>query len=618
MESTKIIGVAIVIAIAMLVVMIAMIEPEEKLERYEVSYELDGGEFLSTPPDFYVTGIKLTISSPIKEGYTFQGWYLDAEHTQFFDGNTRGLQGNIVLYATWGDDLSGHYVTLTKTGYYERGFDSYDISGTLTYTYLYYNGDKQSYYIHNDGQTTYKYRNIWGGSYTEDDSKSYWSDGKDQKWVDKGTEIITTAAGVKECQVFQLTYSSGATETQWIGDGWITYKIVTKHTYRAGFLTYDMEVTYTYVEDGVVELPKDCVVDVYHGYGITISGNDSPYSIGQTAAITATVSDGKEFKGWYDEEMNLLSTNLTYKFIVGGSTSIYALNTDAVDITLSSDTLVDLDNILGVKDGSYVIKNNDSGATYEAESSYIFADGGPYTILSTDADGDKGYYEVKVTGGVEKTFSWKFNRTTYTLTLDIDYDDLQYTRNYYTVKERAVDSTHVRDKTFVTLSYTDDRMAPYMEDLVDKLIEELQKRYSSINETTLLSYLLAFTQYIEYQSDEDYMGEDEYWKFPLETLYDQGGDCEDTSILFAAIAHEACIKLNMSYKVAIQLLPGHMAGAIKLAGSSWGYTTNPRGYIYCETTSADYRLGEVPSSMRDYYTSDYYYWNDYSTTEEIP
>ncbi len=617
MESSKVIGIAIVIAIAMLVVMIVITDPDEDWERYNVTYELDGGEFLNTPPDHYYSGMTLTISSPIKEGYTFQGWYLDEEHTKYFDGNTRGLKGDIVLYATWGDNLSGHYVTLSKKGYCERGYDSYDMTGTLTFTYLYYDGDKQSYYIHNDGQTTYKYRNIWGGTYTEDDSRSYWSGESGDKWEDKGTETITTAAGEKECSVIQTIHSNGVTETQWIGDGWIPYKIVTKQSYWIMFVTYDMECVYTYVEDGVVELPKDCVIDVYQGYGITIAGNNSPYSLGQTAALTATVSDGKEFKGWFDEEMNLLSSNLTYKFIVGSSLTLYALNTDPVDITFTTDTRIDLDSELGVDKGTYIIKNNDTGAVYEATSTYTFTEGGPYTILSTDSNGGKGYYEVKVSGDVERSFTWKYNRTTYTLTLDIDYDDLLYTRAYYTTEQRAVDSTHVRDKTFVTLSYTDDRMAPYMEELVDKLIAELQKRYTSINETTLLGYLLAFTQYIEYQSDEQYMGVEEYWKFPLETLYDQGGDCEDTSILFAAIAHEARAKLDMSYKVAIQLLPGHMAGAIKLAGSSWGYVTNPTGYIYCETTSTEYRLGDVPSGMKEYYTSTYYYRDDYSTTLEI-
>ena len=124
---------------------------------------------------------------------------------------------------------------------------------------------------------------------------------------------------------------------------------------------------------------------------------------------------------------------------------------------------------------------------------------------------------------------------------------------------------------------------------MDKMLSALKEKHPTITEEMLLNYILKFTQYIEYQSDEEYMGYTEYWKLPIETLYDQGGDCEDTSILFCAISHQCREKLNMNYKTGILLLPGHMAGWIKLtADSKWKY---------CETTTKDYDVGEVPTSM---------------------
>jgi uncharacterized repeat protein (TIGR02543 family) len=609
---------AIVVAFVCLVGMIAFYEPTEDWEQHDVTYELDGGEFLNDPPSRYTVGRYLDVPAPVKEGYTFQGWYLDKELTQYFNGNTKDFTGNIVLYAAWGDNLSGHYVKLSKSGSYSSILNSYEISGTLTFTYLYYDGDKQSYYIRNDDETTYKYRTIGGTTYTDSSSNSYWSGGSDRTMVEKGKETIQTAAGEKECEVYEFSYSGRtAVETQWIGDDWIPYKIVFYESTGFGFRISEKRITYTYVEDGVVELPRDCNVSVYQGYGITVTGNDSPYTIGRTATLTATVTAGMVFSGWYDSSMNLLSDKMTYKFVVGGDMTIYALNKDSLDKTFASDELVDLDREFGIDGGTYVITNTDTLESYEAESTFTFTQGGPYIILTSDKDGNNGYYNAKVTGDADRTFNWKYNRMPYSVTISIDYDDMLYAREYYEESQRMVDSTHKRDATFVTLSYTDEVMSPYMEDLVDKVLEKLRERYSTINETTLLGYLLAFTQYIQYQSDEEYVGPEEYWKFPLETLYDQGGDCEDTSILFAAMAHQAAEKLGMDYEVGLQLLPGHMAGAVKLTSNPRGWTTNPDGYIYAETTTTSYSLGEVPYDMRDYFTSSYYYRTDDSTLVPI-
>ena len=48
--------------------------------------------------------------------------------------------------------------------------------------------------------------------------------------------------------------------------------------------------------------------------------------------------------------------------------------------------------------------------------------------------------------------------------------------------------------------------------------------------------VLAFVQIAaDYQYDSDQFDKDEYWLYPVETLYYAHGDCEDTSILAAAI-----------------------------------------------------------------------------------
>ena len=47
-------------------------------------------------------------------------------------------------------------------------------------------------------------------------------------------------------------------------------------------------------------------------------------------------------------------------------------------------------------------------------------------------------------------------------------------------------------------------------------------------------FVISFVQDLPYTSDDVTTGFDEYPRFPYETLYDNGGDCEDTSILASA------------------------------------------------------------------------------------
>ena len=596
--------VAIVIAVALACVAGAIaftgdesIAPEPTKE-FKVTYDLNDGTFDEDAPATYTPGKDLNIPNPTKEEVIFNGWYLDSEFSKFFNGDTTDLTGDITLYAKWGNDLSGHAIKFVKSGYYERGMNSYDIGGSLTCTYLYYNPDKNSYYIRNDDITQYTYKYIQQ-SYTEEDSSSYWSSEVERESEDLGVETIDTIYGPKECQVTKFYYDSGMTETQWTEvDGWITYKILSHYEVIGLLYKVEYNVTYTLESETVTEVESDCELTVLEGYGINVTGNEGPYKPGTSVTLTASTEPGVTFSGWYDESKTLLSKEKTYKLIIGGSMSIYALNSNGTDMSLASDTDLNLDDLLGVSGGTFEITNIDTDETFSSEDGkFTFADGGMYEIVAKSEAGN-GYFVIKVTGDVDRTFTWTYNKAKYTVTIGIDYDDYLYAKNLYSVKQRCQSNDHIRDKTFVTYSYTDKVMAPYMEELVDKMIAALKERHSNISETTLLSYILAFTQYIEYQTDEEYMGTTEYWKFPLETLFDEGGDCEDTSILFCAIAHQCREKLNMEYRTAMLLLPGHMAGAAMLS--------NKTTWSYAETTSTSFNLGDIPQSMKTYVNNSRY------------
>lgn len=72
-----------------------------------INYVLDGGNNHPDNPTVYTEGEALQIKDPSKTGYTFEGWYTDAEFTTEFTGITETTTGALTLYAKWKADETG-------------------------------------------------------------------------------------------------------------------------------------------------------------------------------------------------------------------------------------------------------------------------------------------------------------------------------------------------------------------------------------------------------------------------------------------------------------------------------------------------------------------------------
>ena len=110
-----------------------------------------------------------------------------------------------------------------------------------------------------------------------------------------------------------------------------------------------------------------------------------------------------------------------------------------------------------------------------------------------------------------------------------------------------------------------------------------------------VSFVLSFVQSLEYTSDKVTTGYDEYPRFPLETLADRGGDCEDSSILFATLV------ILLGYDAVLLVIPGtfdnpgHMGVGVSGNGLSGSFVTYKEvDYYYAETTGLDWKIGVLP------------------------
>ncbi|MFA6710914.1 MAG: hypothetical protein WCR83_06300 [Candidatus Methanomethylophilaceae archaeon] len=217
-------------------------------------------------------------------------------------------------------------------------------------------------------------------------------------------------------------------------------------------------------------------------------------------------------------------------------------------------------------------------------------------VTTVDSDGET------VTGWI---YSWTYDDDPYTVTLNFTYEDLIDYRAadvYRGYVSENYTSTETINTNIAFVTYTD----PYIIELTSQLIE-----LSGVADTTtddgqieLAAFILGFAQSFEYVSDSDFYEAnksllfvddelvdgvvEEYWKYPLETLYDRAGDCEDTSILLAALFKAA------GYDTALVLLPGHAVTAVVLPSDTVGYyySVDSKNYYFCETT-AETSLGQA-------------------------
>ncbi len=116
---------------------------------------------------------------------------------------------------------------------------------------------------------------------------------------------------------------------------------------------------------------------------------------------------------------------------------------------------------------------------------------------------------------------------------------------------------------------------------------------------TTLNFVLSFVQNaIVYLDDLQTTGFYDYYKFPLETLIDGGGDCEDKSILMATISHilgydVILIVMNITLGSSV----GHVAVGANLSNVNrsnplstylkYYYLYDGKRYYYMETTASD-------------------------------
>jgi predicted transglutaminase-like cysteine proteinase len=178
---------------------------------------------------------------------------------------------------------------------------------------------------------------------------------------------------------------------------------------------------------------------------------------------------------------------------------------------------------------------------------------------------------------IAKQYKWWFGQSEWTWSLQVPeaWDD------YY----KQLPRPPTRNYSVYVTNPQDDS---YLEMLVQKLREASTK--AGFDEWEIANFAVSFVQSLQYTSDSVTTGYDEYPRYPIETLADYGGDCEDTAILTAALLN------TMGYGVVLLGFPQHMAvgvlGGQGIYGTYWEH--NGGKYYYLETTGEGWVVGQIP------------------------
>ena len=147
-------------------------------------------------------------------------------------------------------------------------------------------------------------------------------------------------------------------------------------------------------------------------------------------------------------------------------------------------------------------------------------------------------------------------------------------------------------------SHNYDRYAsdPYGRSHIDLLADELDRigREKRLSGRQIVDLSVAFVQGLRYTEDRVTTGFDQSTSYPVETLIDRGGDCEDSTILLAAVLRRLgydCVLLGL-----FDAEPVHMALGVKGDDSISGtyYEHDGARYYYVETTGEGWQIGDMP------------------------
>ncbi len=210
---------------------------------------------------------------------------------------------------------------------------------------------------------------------------------------------------------------------------------------------------------------------------------------------------------------------------------------------------------------------------------------------------------------VKTIFTWSYDQKLISMVYYFDQADYTFYKNMPRVYDDWVHYLHEEPG----------------HDVIDDFAQEfkLLAAEHSWSDWQLAECAIAFVQTLKYKND----GQWEYPRYPIETLVEKGGDCEDLAIalekLISALGFD-CVLISPLKHMGVGI-------ATKYPIDGAAFTHRNKSYYYIETTSGGWMIGDYPEHLSaeaviydpgnvdagillSAYT---YTYNDYRTPEEV-
>lgn len=188
--------------------------------------------------------------------------------------------------------------------------------------------------------------------------------------------------------------------------------------------------------------------------------------------------------------------------------------------------------------------------------------------LDSDGDGIQDGEDAHPAGGGinhKITVHWQHNGRDYTTQFGIPEDRYLYYKN--------------RPRSYCCESW--EKFATPNDITIKNIAKDITDVSISTGDTCKICIAIDFVESMIYEYDIDYIGQNEYPKYAIETIIDEKGDCEDTSFLMASILEA------LGIDTILFVLPEHLAVGVYCNGCSGTYYTyKGRKYYFLETTGA--------------------------------
>lgn len=518
-------------------------EVENTGAKHTISYDPAGGTVAGTAQEYYFEGTYVALPDCERSGFFFEGWYRDPDCTVPIGAVTPSDTGDLSLHASWRVfSFVGTGMEMSVKGTYYNGPIANHVEGTTVQRYM--TQSHGMYFL--DKQSHLRYYTDSGFDESTDTSTGNWVPSPTVNRKYAGNEEV----GGRLCGIWE-----DKTSTYWVYRNSLIMKIV--DTTKRGSTEYLTTRTFDFVPDTVIQPSMKVEVPLTVNYPATIH-------IGDPLVLVAS---GEGFTGWYlNGSMVTSSDTLTIaradpymRFEARAGDYVVLQSPDISPSSLGLSSPVDVTDFYGKTqmrfDGDFSLEPG-------------------YWMLCDESKPVSHYLEVFVEDWRTFNHTFTYGGTERSVSFDMEYS-VVFMDAYKDPDSRI---RNVHNETTIKRMYTPDNV--YLREMASQL-QELGK---GLDRRGFAEMVLRCVQEMPYIPDGELNSSSDFMNYSSETLWDYGGDCEDSSILYANLM------AVLGYRSCVMIFHDHAMAGVELPETLKGdetFTYDGVRYHYAETTGTD-------------------------------